>query len=145
VSFPKVLTALLLATGLAACSSHKGSATAGVATGSPAPAVNQSTPVSGTAAGNGGTMAGEVPGGARAPAPVPSDLNCGGAAPVWVNQRSRVYHEPGDPLYGRTKHGSYMCPSMAIAAGNHLAARHGRYRKRGMMTNAGGAPNPAGT
>jgi hypothetical protein len=50
--------------------------------------------------------------------PVPS-LNCGGTQPVWVNERSRVFHMAGDPYYGRTKHGKYMCERDAAKAGYH--------------------------
>jgi hypothetical protein len=48
--------------------------------------------------------------------PVPA-LNCGGTQPVWVNERSRVFHLAGDPYYGRTKHGKYMCERDAAKAG----------------------------
>ncbi len=48
-------------------------------------------------------------------------INCGAVQPVWVNTKSKAYHEQGDPLYGHTKHGKYMCPSAATAAGYHLA------------------------
>ncbi|MGB8908062.1 MAG: hypothetical protein WCC84_04895 [Candidatus Cybelea sp.] len=43
--------------------------------------------------------------------------NCGAVEPVWVNLNSKVYHEPGDPAYGTTKHGEYLCPSQAKAQG----------------------------
>ena len=49
--------------------------------------------------------------------PVPTDMNCGGTQPVWVNERSRVFHLAGDPYYGRTKHGKYMCERDAAKAG----------------------------
>jgi hypothetical protein len=48
--------------------------------------------------------------------PVPA-MNCGGTQPVWVNERSRVFHLAGDPYYGRTKHGKYMCERDAAKAG----------------------------
>lgn len=48
--------------------------------------------------------------------PVPS-MNCGGTEPVWVNERKRVFHLAGDPYYGRTKHGKYMCERDAVKAG----------------------------
>jgi hypothetical protein len=50
--------------------------------------------------------------------PVPS-MDCGGTQPVWVNERSRVFHLAGDPYYGRTKHGKYMCERDAAKAGYH--------------------------
>jgi hypothetical protein len=48
--------------------------------------------------------------------PVPA-LDCGGTQPVWVNERSHVFHPAGDPYYGRTKHGKYMCERDAAKAG----------------------------
>lgn len=47
--------------------------------------------------------------------------NCGAVKAVWVNTNSHVYHEPGDPYYGKTKHGKYMCPSAAKKEGDHPA------------------------
>lgn len=47
--------------------------------------------------------------------------NCGAVKPVWVNLNSKAYHEPGDPYYGKTKHGEYLCPSQAKAQGFHPA------------------------
>jgi len=40
---------------------------------------------------------------------------------VWVNTSSKVYHMKGDPYYGNTKHGEYLCRSAADAAGDHLS------------------------
>lgn len=58
-------------------------------------------------------------------APVPAGLNCGAVKPVWVNLHTKAYHEPGDPYYGRTKNGQYLCPSAAAQQGYHPAgARH---------------------
>lgn len=69
----------------------------------------------GTASGNnmGNSMAN-----AGANAKVP---NCGAVKAVWVNLNSKVYHEPGDPYYGHTKNGEYLCPSQAKAQGFHPA------------------------
>jgi hypothetical protein len=50
--------------------------------------------------------------------------NCGAVKAVWVNLNSKAYHEPGDPYYGKTKNGKYMCPSAAKAAGFHPAGSH---------------------
>ncbi|MBC5828564.1 MAG: hypothetical protein GIW98_00025 [Candidatus Eremiobacteraeota bacterium] len=52
---------------------------------------------------------------------VPSGLHCGATRPVWVNTRRKTYHEVGDPYYGRTKNGQYMCANAAVSAGYHLA------------------------
>jgi hypothetical protein len=53
-------------------------------------------------------------------APVPADVRCGAVRPVWVTDATKVYREPGDVYYGRTKTGRYMCPSAAVKAGYHL-------------------------
>ena len=50
--------------------------------------------------------------------PVPKGMRCKDEL-VWVNKKT--YHESGDPYYGRTKHGEYMCKAAAEAAGDHLA------------------------
>lgn len=55
--------------------------------------------------------------------------NCGAVQAVWVNTKTHVYHEPGDPYYGRTGNGKYMCPSAAKAEGDR--------RSRGTMSNGG--------
>jgi hypothetical protein len=79
----------------------------------------------------------------RPQAPIPSSLNCGAAQPVWTNPRSHTYFESTAPFYGRTKNGSYMCPSAAVAAGYHKASGH-RHHDGGAMEGAG-APSPAST
>ena len=77
----------------------------------------------------------------RPQAPIPASLNCGAVQPVWTNPRSHTYFEPTAPIYGRTKNGSYMCPSAAVAAGYHKAS--GKRRHGGGMMEA--QPSPAST
>lgn len=43
--------------------------------------------------------------------------DCGAVQAVWVNLKTKVYHESNDPLYGHTKHGEYMCPAQAKKQG----------------------------
>lgn len=60
-------------------------------------------------------------------APIPKGLNCKGDV-VWVNTTKKTYHVSGDPYFGRTKHGEYMCRAAADAAGYHVAGtRHGKH------------------
>jgi hypothetical protein len=153
VSFPRVATTLLLVAALAACGGHKNSsadqdqsntqgAAAGIMTGSPAPSPSDQRAIGSTSAGEGGSMMAQ--GVAESPMPVPASLNCGAVQPVWVNERSHVYHEPSDPLYGRTKHGKYLCPSTAMSEGYRKAgsrSRHYKHHHRGEMEQ----PSPAAT
>jgi hypothetical protein len=135
VSFPKVLLSLTLIAALAACGGGKSQSNSSAdsgngagTTGTAAPANNQATPDEGASAGNGGSMAGATGStmSTTAAAPVPANLNCGTATPVWANQRTHVYHTSSDPLYGRTKHGAYMCPDAAKSAGYRVAAGRGK-------------------
>jgi hypothetical protein len=69
-------------------------------------------------------------------APVPQGLQCSGDVMVWVNLKSKSYHESTDPYFGRTKNGKYMCKADAVNAGYHAAGTmHGRMH----------APAPAAT
>ena len=61
--------------------------------------------------------------------------DCGSVQAVWVNLKTRVYHEPGDPRYGKTKHGEYLCPAQAQEQGFH-AAGAGRERHRHRKSEA---------
>jgi hypothetical protein len=67
-----------------------------------------------------------------APAPAPTgaaqfasaqeaQYRCPGAAVVWVNTNSHVYHFAGNRNYGNTHHGAFMCEADAQAAGNRAA------------------------
>lgn len=68
--------------------------------------------------------------------------NCGATQAVWVNLNTKVYHEPGDPAYGHTRNGEYLCPSQAAAQGfrpvGGSAGRHHRrhHRRTGMTPDA---------
>ena len=71
-------------------------------------------------------------------APVPQGLQCSGDVMVWVNLKSKAYHESTDPYFGRTKNGKYMCKTDAVNAGYHAAgAMHSR--------NHANTPAPAAT
>jgi hypothetical protein len=59
--------------------------------------------------------------GSMAGSTTPTGLHCGAVKPVWVNTRTHVYHEPGDPYYGKTKSGKYLCPRQAVAEGDRAA------------------------
>ncbi len=43
--------------------------------------------------------------------------SCRSDGVVWVNLRSRVYHEASSKSYGATKVGAYMCEKDSVAAG----------------------------
>ncbi len=90
--------AVVLALTLCACGGNKNAAQSP----SPSPSAPELSPPAGAMS----TMA-----------TVPPNLNCGAVKPVWVNLRTKKYHEPGDPMYGMTKHGEYLCPSQAAAQG----------------------------
>lgn len=74
-------------------------------------------------------------------APIPSSLHCKGDI-VWANPARKIYHEPSDPYYGRTRHGEYMCRAAAEAAGYHKAGSR-RKNSGTMMQQA--TPEPAYT
>ena len=93
------LFALLLA-GLAACGGNKTQNTAS----------NAAAPMATTGAMSMATGAMEGGGAMSAAGTIP---NCGAVKAVWVNLKTKVYHEPGDPMYGKTKHGKYLCPAAA--------------------------------
>ena len=44
--------------------------------------------------------------------------HCPSDTVVWLNLNTRVYHFKGEPLYGNTKNGAYVCQKEADKAGN---------------------------
>jgi hypothetical protein len=108
--------------GLTACSGKSNTAannaaqTAGGAMGSAAKnAAQGASNAAGGAAGAMGNAANGAAGGAMGA--MTGKPNCGAVQPVWVNLKTKVYHEPGDPVYGTTKHGEFLCPAQAKAQG----------------------------
>jgi hypothetical protein len=62
--------------------------------------------------------------------------NCNGEAPVWALARVKVYLVPGDRLYGKTKHGEYICRSQAHAQGYRPGrAPFHRHRHKGLFSD----------
>ncbi|HEX3671902.1 MAG TPA: hypothetical protein VHT92_09410 [Candidatus Cybelea sp.] len=55
-------------------------------------------------------------------------IDCGSEAPVWTLESAKVYLVEGDRLYGKTKHGRYLCRSEAHAEGFRPARRPFRHR-----------------
>ena len=58
-----------------------------------------------------------------APQPAADAAPGGGPGMVWVNTETKVFHEPGDKWYGKTKKGKYMKESDAVAAGYRAAKK----------------------
>jgi len=48
---------------------------------------------------------------------------CGSDPIVWGNTNSHAYHPQNDPLFGKTKHGTYLCQGQAQQAGFHAAGQ----------------------
>lgn len=109
----------LLLLSLVACGGEKKSSRTGTAI-TPAPYASAAgSPAAMSSPGTNSMQSanGAAPGASLAP--VPAGMDCGGTQPVWVNERSHVFHLAGDPYYGRTKHGKYMCERDAAKAGYH--------------------------
>lgn len=74
---------------------------------------------------NAQTTATGAPGATAAPAATPATgaaagatpPDCNGQSPVWAIYRAKVFLLPGDPHYGTTKRGYYICLSQAQAEG----------------------------
>ena len=56
--------------------------------------------------------------------PVPADLHCDGDVVVWVNLKTKAFHESTDPFFGRTMNGKYLCKADAVTAGDHESGMH---------------------
>jgi hypothetical protein len=112
---------------IAACGSGKSSSSAGSGEGST----------------TSGSRARSNDGGAMTSGTAAMMPNCGAVRPVWVNLRTRKYHEQGDPAYGNTKHGEYLCPDQARQQGFVRAGarrrhhRHAHSYQSGSMNQSG--------
>ena len=127
---------------IAGCGGGKSSSSGTTSTAASAPA--SPATVVGSPEASAGAMAPQA--GARPQVPVPVTLHCGGQPPVWTNPRSHAYHLSTDPLYGRTKRGTYMCMRDAVSAGYHAAGamrHHGKSSANGAMAQP--SPSPAAT
>ena len=51
----------------------------------------------------------------------------GGPGLVWVNTKSKAYHDQSSPYYGKTKEGKYMTEAAAKAEGDHPAGSFGKH------------------
>jgi hypothetical protein len=121
-----ILSVFVIALALAGCSGNKASNEASNAAKAAATAASDM----GKAASDAMQPAGRAVTGGQTPP------NCGAVSPVWVNLRTKVYHEANDPMYGKTKHGEYLCPAAAKAqgfrpAGGAMAGKHHHARGAG--------------
>ena len=77
----------------------------------------------------GGTMGTGMKGAVSA-----ADVHCASGDPVvWLNLKKKTIHEAGDPYYGKTKNGKYLCLSDAQSMGGHLSGS----AKNGMSASGG--------
>lgn len=113
----------------AGCGNSSNSSSSTTSSSAPAPAETTASQMSG------GSMS--------AAAPIPASLHCTDAI-VWANVSKKTYHMSGDPYYGRTKHGEYMCEGMAESKGYHLAGTPHNHTGS-QMNGATATPSPAST
>ena len=59
--------------------------------------------------------------GSQYPSEAEAKAGCPDDSIVWVNMRSKIYHEPGSRNYGATREGGYMCEKKSVAAGFRAA------------------------
>jgi hypothetical protein len=120
------LLVLALLAAAAGCGGHKTDTTTttsstaatvapAAATVVPAPAGTMSTMNGAGGTGNGATGAGQPPG---FPTETAAQAHCASDQVVWLNTKSKVYHEKGMLYYGHTKQGAYVCRKEADAAGD---------------------------
>lgn len=141
-SFLLSATAITIALMLGACGGgHTRQSTSSTTTTSSAGASPAASPAASPNARSQVQSAGTA---ARSPAPVPASLNCGAVSPVWANTRTHVYHVASDPLYGRTKHGQYICPQQAAQEGYHQAGggagKERHHHRGGAMAQPSASP-----
>src|SRR5260370_6086467 len=79
-------------------------------------------------------------------AKIPPGLKCGKEEIVWVNMHTKAFHDPGDPWYGKSKNGMYMCRADAVAQGDHPAGQRHTHMKSETTNNSMNNMNmPGGT
>ena len=122
------LLAVALLAAAAGCGGHKTDTTTttststattaapAATTAAPAPAGTMSVTVNGSASG------GSTNSGAAGPPGFPTEAaaqaHCASDQVVWLNTKTKVYHEKGMLYYGHTKQGAYVCRKEADAAGD---------------------------